>query len=76
MTASQDFWSLPTTSGALADALGRLVESPELRARIGRGGREAFAQTFSHLDTMAEGAERFYEAMAELPSLRIDARAV
>ena len=65
----------PDDSGALADALGRLVESPELRARIGRGGREAFAQSFT-LDTMAEGAERFYEAMAELPSLRIDARAV
>jgi glycogen synthase len=52
----------PDDAKALANALHRLIASPELRARIGRGGREAFVEGFT-LGRMAEGVERYYESM-------------
>ncbi len=75
MTASQDSWSLPTTSAHSqthsAVSSSRRSCAPGSVEAAGRRSPRRFT-----LDTMAEGAERFYEAMAELPSLRIDARAV
>lgn len=52
----------PDDAKALAEALHGLVASPELRARIGRGGREAFVEGFT-LQRMAEGVERYYESI-------------
>ena len=56
----------PDDPAALTSALQRLIDSPELRDRIGRGGRDAYVESFT-LDTMAENAERFYRALMGLP---------
>jgi hypothetical protein len=55
----------PDDAAGLAAALRRLIDAPEERGRIGRGGREAYAASFT-LDAMAENAERFYESIVRL----------
>ncbi len=48
----------PGDAAALADALQRLIESPELREQFGRHSRELFLDRYT-ADRMAEGYERF-----------------
>lgn len=58
----------PDDPTGLSAVLRRLIDSPDLRVRIGRGGRDAFEASFT-LDKMAENAERFYGAIMHLPVL-------
>jgi glycosyltransferase involved in cell wall biosynthesis len=44
---------------ALADAIGRLIDAPEERARIGSAGRERVASRFT-LQAMVDGVEQTY----------------
>ncbi len=57
----------PDDVDALAGALARLVSSPALRENVGRGGRAAYEASFT-VERMAEEAERFYEALARVPT--------
>ena len=52
----------PGDEAALADGLGRLLNDPELRARLGAAGRAGFEQRF----TAARYAERMCEVFREL----------
>jgi hypothetical protein len=56
----------PDDPTELVAALRRLIDSRKLRDRIGRGGRDAYAASYT-LDKMAESAERFYEGIVRLP---------
>jgi glycogen synthase len=57
----------PGEADALTQALGRLVESPELRQRLGRAARAAYEASFT-AERMAEGVERFYESLSRVPA--------
>ena len=54
------FLVTPGDPTALAKALHRLIEDPELRARMGKQGRQRAAE----LPTWAQVSERFYQALA------------
>jgi glycosyltransferase involved in cell wall biosynthesis len=54
----------PGDAGALAAAIRRLVESPELRARLGAAGRETAERRFDRARLAAEVAP-IYRALAE-----------
>jgi len=57
----------PNDPGALAGAIGRLLDDPELRARLGAAGRERVLTRFTWAVT-AKGTAACYEAMmAGLP---------
>ena len=43
------------------------MSSPALRETVGRGGRAAYEASFT-VERMAEEAERFYEALARVPT--------
>jgi glycosyltransferase involved in cell wall biosynthesis len=53
----------PRDSGALADALGRLLEDPELRARMGEAGYRRVADRFA-ADTMTRRVLEVYDEIA------------
>ena len=50
--------------GALADALGRLLSDPELRAQMGQAGRKRIEQEFSHRATVQGTEEQYFRAIA------------
>jgi glycosyltransferase involved in cell wall biosynthesis len=52
----------PNDPGALAAAIGRLLDDPELRARLGAAGRERVLTRFTWAVT-AKGTAACYEAM-------------
>ncbi|MER7663821.1 glycosyltransferase family 4 protein [Streptomyces sp. NPDC096193] len=54
----------PGDAGALAAALGRLLGDPELRARLGAGGRERVLSRFTWARAAQGTAERYREAIA------------
>jgi glycosyltransferase involved in cell wall biosynthesis len=54
----------PGDVGALAGALGRALDDPGLRARIGRGGRERALQRFTWRATAEGTVEAYRRAMA------------
>ncbi|MFD3440018.1 glycosyltransferase family 4 protein [Streptomyces sp. NPDC058685] len=54
----------PADAGALAAALGRLLGDPELRARLGAGGRERVLSRFTWARAAQGTAERYREAIA------------
>jgi glycosyltransferase involved in cell wall biosynthesis len=49
----------PGDATAIADALRRLAEDPELRVRLGRGARQRVLAKFDIAATSAELARRF-----------------
>lgn len=49
----------PRDAGALADRIGRLLIDPELRAAMGRRGRQTVEQSYS-IDRMVDELERVY----------------
>ncbi len=54
----------PGDAGALAAALGRLLGDPELRARLGAGGRARVLSRFTWARAAQGTAERYREAIA------------
>ena len=54
----------PGNSAALAAAMIRLLENPELAARLGREGQERVRQRFS-LDAMVHATEDLYQSLIE-----------
>ncbi|MGW1888857.1 glycosyltransferase family 4 protein [Streptomyces sp. NPDC002004] len=54
----------PGDAGALADRLGRLLGDPELRARLGRAGRERVLTKFTWAQAAKGTAELYRRAMA------------
>ncbi|MFF4650508.1 glycosyltransferase family 4 protein [Streptomyces sp. NPDC001380] len=54
----------PGDAGALAAALGRMLDDPELRARIGAAGRERVLARFTWERAAALTADRYREAVA------------
>jgi glycosyltransferase involved in cell wall biosynthesis len=54
----------PGDPGALASALGRLLDEPELRARIGAAGRERVLARFTWRRAAELTVERYREAIA------------
>jgi glycosyltransferase involved in cell wall biosynthesis len=57
-------WLVPVRdAAALAGALRRLLDDPELRRRLGRGGRARMEECFS-LDAMLSAKERLYRERA------------
>jgi len=59
----------PGDAGALAEALGRLIESAELRRRFGEVGRHRYEELYSQA-AMVEGAVTFYRSLlAATPAL-------
>jgi glycosyltransferase involved in cell wall biosynthesis len=63
----------PGDSSALAAALKRLVEDPELRARLARRGREVFEQRFS-AEAFSAALGAVYEELEETALRRAAAR--
>jgi glycogen synthase len=58
----------PGDAGALGEALSRLIESAELRTRLGRAGRRRYEEHYSQA-AMVEGAVDFYRSLiAATPS--------
>ncbi|MFI1399254.1 glycosyltransferase family 4 protein [Streptomyces sp. NPDC020681] len=55
----------PGDAGALAAALGRLLDDPDLRRRLGAGGRERVLSRFTWARAAQGTAERYREAIAE-----------
>lgn len=55
----------PMDSGALATALGRLLDDAELRGRLGAGGRERVEARYSWAAVAAKTAQNYQEAIDE-----------
>jgi glycogen synthase len=62
----------PGDAAALADALGRLLAEADLRARLGRRGRELFETKFS-AEVMVQSASAAYAAIADQHTATADA---
>ncbi|RII16991.1 Glycogen synthase [Streptomyces sp. YIM 130001] len=60
----------PGDAGALATALGRLLGDPELRARLGRAGRDRVLSRFTWARAAEGTAERYREAIDRHSSAR------
>lgn len=54
----------PADPGALANAIGRLLDDPELARRLGQSARRRMEAVFT-LDAMAEAAEQVYRGVIE-----------
>jgi glycosyltransferase involved in cell wall biosynthesis len=57
---------VPCEAAPLASALARLLQNPDLRARLGARGRALYEDGFT-LPAMVSGYERLYRALAGLP---------
>lgn len=53
----------PMDSGALAEALGRLLDDSELRTRLGEGGRARVEERYSWAAVAAKTAENYQQAI-------------
>ena len=65
----------PDDPGALAQAIGRLLDDDELRARLGAAGRERVLGRFTWQVTAAGTADQYRELMADMeagPMLTVD----
>ncbi|GAA2065153.1 glycosyltransferase family 4 protein [Williamsia deligens] len=65
----------PMDSGALASAIGRLLDDSDLRRRLGEGGRARVESRFSWAAVAAKTAEHYERAIASTRGVRGDIRA-